>query len=159
MMLLPLSVSMEKDYGMPCSQQICFGLVWMLLTWPKAHNVCVCFCITIDLNFQAVPLNGFCCLETGLGWLSQPCQCRLSLKCPPPQQSPLLSRILALLTALLVSSLTQLLNETPDESVLTNLTWVCGCHIPGEVLSVSWECPEPRKGGLHSSAASFSTSF
>lgn len=56
--LLPLSVGVEKDYGMFCSQQIHFDLVWMFHTWPKAHNVCVH--ITIDPNFRAVPLKGFC---------------------------------------------------------------------------------------------------
>lgn len=118
-------------------------LIWFECSSPdQKHIMYMCVCITIDPNLRAgqCHLMAFARLETGLGWLSQPCQCDLSLKRPPPQQSPLLPRAPCRwrwhCSPHLVSSFAELLNETPDESVLTNLTWVYGCHLPGEAVSV-----------------------
>lgn len=160
---------MEKDYGVQCSQLITFVLIRMLLTWAKMVSVCVSALLLTLISWQC-HLMAFLCVETGVGWIPQPRQCDLSLKHPPPQQSPLLPEAWRVPVAAagvsiaqcLVPSLTQLLNETPDESVLTNPTWVYGCHLPGdqgEVLSVSWGCCEPKRWCLYAATASFFMKF
>lgn len=64
--LLPLSVGMEKIMGCPAVSKSL--LIWFECSSPDQKPIIhVCVCITIDPNFRAVPLNGFCLFGDRLG--------------------------------------------------------------------------------------------
>lgn len=150
LVLLLLGVSVWKKM-MGCSAVSKWLLIQCECSSPEQRHImfCVCVCLSIDPDFLAVPLNGFCLFgeRPGLNSPGTPV-----LPVPETSSTPAVatspwstegaggSSWRYHCSLCLVSSLTQLLNETPDESVLTDLTWVYGCCLSedqGEVLSVS----------------------
>lgn len=151
----------KKIMGCPAVSKSVLILVWMLLTWPKAHYACVYY------YWSQFPGSAtlWLLLVWRQAWAAFPS--RASVICPWNVLQPSSHRFSPERRATGASiahrawflPCRSFLNETPDESVLTNLAWVCGCHLPGEALSVSWECRQPKRDALHSVAASPTTEF